>query len=300
VLQHWLWSKGAQFTIDTVLKRSSPKVRVVGWPPAVQTTLLPFPHLLKHALLHKALVGGAEDLHATRLHFGHLATTSIAVVSDRVAVTVASPLVLAHRVRDVEDSVSAILWTGNRQRLGSFLFVILRFIGAKTVRIIIWTAVRILSPVAKSVAIAESAKYGHTTSVLPARAAVHSRVLCPAIVPRYVPVRMRPGWSPPSYLNGGDQGEEKEGEKQDIVGGEHFHQVVARFPRVSYIQMTTSSLSWFIPQLILFPLAEIAQSDFPSLHLEFFLQALDSQSIFSSRIQLTLSLEVHAPCSSQN
>ena len=43
---------------------------------------------------------------------------------------------------------------------------------------------------------------------------------------------MRPGWSPPSYLNGGDQGEEEEGEKQDIVGGEHFHQVVARFPRV--------------------------------------------------------------------
>ena len=98
---------------------------------------------------------------------------------------------------------------------------------------------------------------------VPARAAVHSRVLCPtegklfiqsdisdielmcnlarirfnikhqwpAIVPRYVPVRMRPGWSPPSYLNGGDQGEEEEGEK-DIVGGEHFHQVVARFPWV--------------------------------------------------------------------
>ena len=54
----------------------------------------------------------------------------------------------------------------------------------------------------------------------------------PAIVPRYVPVRMRPGWCPPSYLNGGDQGEEEEEEKQDIVGGEHFHQVVARFPRV--------------------------------------------------------------------
>ena len=99
---------------------------------------------------------------------------------------------------------------------------------------------------------------------VPARAAVHSRVLCPtegklfiqsdisdielmcnlalirfnikhywpAIVPRYVPVRMRPGWSPPSYLNGGDQGEEEEGEKQDIVGGEHFHRVVARFPWV--------------------------------------------------------------------
>ena len=99
---------------------------------------------------------------------------------------------------------------------------------------------------------------------VPARAAVHCRVLCPtegklfiqsdisdielmcnlalirfnikhqwpAIVPRYVPVRMRPGWSPPSYLNGGDQGEEEEGEKQDIVGGEHFHRVVARFPWV--------------------------------------------------------------------
>ena len=63
----------------------------------------------------------------------------------------------------------------------------------------------------------------------------------------------------------------------------------------SYIQMTTFSLSWFIPQLILFPRAEIAQSDFSSLHMEVFLQALDSQSIFSSRIQLTLSLEVHAP-----
>ena len=33
-------------------------------------------------------------------------------------------VIITHRVRDIEDSVSAILWTGNRQRLGSFLFVI--------------------------------------------------------------------------------------------------------------------------------------------------------------------------------
>jgi len=118
----------------------------------------------------------------------------------------------------------AILGPRNCQRLGTGerQISVLRIIGPKAVWIIIRTAVSVLCPVAESVAIAEGAKYRHTATVLPARAAVHCWVFGPAVVTRYVPVGVRPRGSPPPQLHRGDQGEkeEKGEEEENARGGE--------------------------------------------------------------------------------
>jgi len=118
--------------------------------------------------------------------------------------------------------MSAILRPRDCQRFrtSQCQILILRFIRPKAVRIIIWTAVSILCPVAESVAIAEGAKNRHTATVLPARTAVHCWIFGPAVVARYIPIGVRPGWSSPPQLHRGDQGEEQQqGEEQVENGG---------------------------------------------------------------------------------
>jgi len=122
--------------------------------------------------------------------------------------------------------MSAILRPRDCQRFrtSQCQVLILRVIEAKTVRIIIGTTIGILCPVTESVAIAEGAKYRNTATVLPARAAVHRWIFRPAVVTRYVPVWVRPGWSSPPQLHRGDQGEE-EGEQQEFHWGDRGGQL---------------------------------------------------------------------------
>ncbi len=52
-----------------------------------------------------------------------------------------------------------------------------------------------LGPVAKTIAVAESSQNGDTAGVVPALAAAHGAVPCPAVVARDVPIGAWPSWS---------------------------------------------------------------------------------------------------------